>query len=421
MKNQEYRLYPYRWVALAVFMFVNLMVQLLWISYSPVTGEAAQFYHVSDLQIGFLAMTFMIVFIPLSIPVSWAIDTFGFRKSVGLGSLLMGVFALLRGLAGTNYTLVLISTIGIGIGQPFLMNSWTTLPARWFEKEFRATAVGLVTLSGLIGIALGMVVTPALLPAFNNNLATVQLVYGAIAAFSSVLFILLARDNPPTPPSPEGSEVRALVLDGLKNAVQNKMFWLLVFIEFLGMAIFNGLTTWIEPIVRLRNYGSSVAGDLGALMLVGGILGAIVLPALSDKQHKRKRYLFIGVLLAVPFLIGMTFAKALPALIISAFGLGFFLVSASPIAMQFATEITYPTPEGTSNGLLQLFGQASVVFVYLMDAMKTPQGSFTPSLILAAVLLIGCVGVISFLKDPETGSSGQNIAAPILEAENPVD
>jgi MFS family permease len=392
---------------------------LLWISYSPVSLEAAHYFNVDVNQIAFLAMTFMIVFIPLSIPVSWAIDTFGFRKAVGLGSLLMGVFALLRGLAGANYTLVLISTIGIGIGQPFLMNSWTTLPARWFEKEFRATAVGLVTLSGLIGIALGMILTPVLVTA-TKSLATTQLIYGAVAAFSAVLFILFARDNPPTPPCAEGGEVRALVLDGLKNAVKNKMFWLLVFIEFLGMAIFNGLTTWIEPIIQGRNFGSSAAGDLGALMLVGGIAGAIVLPALSDKQHKRKRYLFIGVLLAVPFLIGLTFARALPILLVSSFGLGFFLVSASPIAMQFATEITYPTPEGTSNGLLQLFGQASVVFVGLMGLMKTKDGSFTPSLLLAAILLIVAVGVISFLKDPTVSSPSADLEIPVLETDDPV-
>jgi sugar phosphate permease len=315
--------------------------------------------------------------------------------------------------------LVLISTIGIGIGQPFLMNSWTTLPARWFEKEFRATAVGLVTLSGLIGIALGMILTPVLVTA-TKSLATTQLIYGAVAAFSAVLFILFARDNPPTPPCAEGGEVRALVLDGLKNAVKNKMFWLLVFIEFLGMAIFNGLTTWIEPIIQGRNFGSSAAGDLGALMLVGGIAGAIVLPALSDKQHKRKRYLFIGVLLAVPFLIGLTFARALPILLVSSFGLGFFLVSASPIAMQFATEITYPTPEGTSNGLLQLFGQASVVFVGLMGLMKTKDGSFTPSLLLAAILLIVAVGVISFLKDPTVSSPSADLEIPVLETDDPV-
>jgi MFS family permease len=398
-KEQQYRLYPYRWVALAVFMFVNLMVQLLWISYSPITGQAAKFYNVTDNQIGQLAMSFMVVFVVLSIPVSWAIDTFGFRKSVGFGALLMGVFSLLRGLAGANYTLVLLSTIGIGLGQPFLMNSWTTLPARWFEKEFRATAVGLVTLSGLIGIALGMVITPELEKTVSID--KIQLIYGAIALFSALIFIIFARDNPPTPPCEDGQEVRALVLDGLKNALKNKMFWLLVFVQFLGMAIFNGLTTWIEPIFRGRQINSSQAGDLGALILVGGIVGAIVLPALSDKKRKRKIFLFIGVASSIPFLIALTFIHSLTLLMISAFGLGFFLVSASPIAMQFATELTYPTPEGTSNGLMQLFGQLSVVYVYIMEWMKSSDGSFTPSLILAAVLLVICVSVITFLRDPD--------------------
>jgi sugar phosphate permease len=293
------------------------------------------------------------------------------------------------------------------------------LPARWFEKEFRATAVGLVTLSGLIGIALGMVLTPVLVQA-TQSIATVQLIYGAVAAFSAVLFIILARDNPPTPPCEDGGEVRALVLDGLKSLVKNKMFWLLLFIQFLGMAIFNGLTTWIEPIVRGRGFDSSVAGNLGALLLVGGIAGAIVLPALSDKQHKRKKFLLISVLLAVPFLLTLTFTRSMPILLVSAFGLGFFLVSASPIAMQFATEVTYPTPEGTSNGLLQLFGQVSVVFVYLMEAMKTKDGSFTPSLILGAVLLLAAVGVISFLKDPIFVSGAEDSGLSIEEAEIPM-
>ena len=41
--------------------------------------------------------------------------------------------------------------------------------------------------------------------------------------------------------------------------------------------------------------------------------------------------------------------------------------------MQYAAEVTQPTPEGTSNGLIQLFGQASVVFVYIMEALKTAE------------------------------------------------
>jgi MFS family permease len=117
MPENSFRLYPYRWVVLAVFMFTNLTIQALWISYAPVTGPAAQFYGVTDLKIGLLAMTFMLAFIPLSIPVSWAIDTYGFRIAVSIGAVLMGVFGVVRGLAGADYNLVLISTIGIAVAQ----------------------------------------------------------------------------------------------------------------------------------------------------------------------------------------------------------------------------------------------------------------------------------------------------------------
>src|ERR1035437_9877339 len=100
MADAPVRLCGYRWVVLAAFCFVNLTMQMLWIAYAPITGAAAAFYGVSDLAIGFLAMSFMLAFIPLSIPASWLIDTYGFRAAVGLGAVMMGVFRLVRGFAG---------------------------------------------------------------------------------------------------------------------------------------------------------------------------------------------------------------------------------------------------------------------------------------------------------------------------------
>src|SRR5512139_1040811 len=93
----EYPVYGYRWVVLAVFMFVNLTIQILWISYAPITVNAARYYGVGDLEIGLLAMSFMIAFIPLSIPVSWVLDTYGFRLGVGIGVVLMAIGGILRG------------------------------------------------------------------------------------------------------------------------------------------------------------------------------------------------------------------------------------------------------------------------------------------------------------------------------------
>lgn len=398
----KYRLYPYRWVVLAVFMFINLTIQILWISYAPITGPAARFYGVSDLQIGWLAMSFMLAFLPLSIPVSWVIDTYGFRLAVSIGAAAMGVFGLLRGFGGASYPWVLAATIGIAAAQPFLLNAWTKVPANWFAVEERATAVGMVTLANLVGTALGMVLTPILIE--SMPIPQVQLIYGGVAAVSAVLFILLSRETPPTPPCQPGQEVRALMLDGLKNALKNRFFWFYLAAAFIGLGIFNGITTWIENIIRPRGFTPTDAGTLGALLLVGGVIGAVVIPPFSDRQRKRRRYILMGFTLSIPFLVGLTYATTQWALMLSAFGLGFFLTSTMPVGMQYAAEITRPTPEGTSNGLIQLFGQASVVFVYVMEAVKSADGSFTPALLLALGLLMTGIVLIFQLKDPAVES-----------------
>jgi MFS family permease len=400
MSEAKFRVYGYRWVVLAVFMFLNLTIQMLWIAYAPITGPAARFFHVNDLQIGLLAMVFMLVFIPLSMPVAWVIDTYGFHKAVSIGAILMGCLGILRGLAGADYTLVLLCTLGIALAQPFLLNAWTKMPANWFSIEERATTVGLITLASLLGVALSMVLTPALLDG-GMGIPSIQLLYGGLAAFSSVLFIVLAREKPPTPPCPPGMETRALMLDGLKHALTVKPFWMYLFVMFVGMGIFNGITTWVENIIRPRGFTPEDAGTLGALMLLGGILGAVVIPPFSDRQHKRTRFLLLGIVLAIPWLFGLAFATSAGLLFFSAFGVGFFLISLSPIGMQYAAEITQPTPEGTSNGLIQLVGQASVVFVYIMEALKNPDGSFTPALMIAVGLLAACAFVITRMHDPE--------------------
>lgn len=396
-ETSSYQVYRYRWVVLAVFMLINLAIEILWIGYAAITGPAAEFYGVTDLQIGLLAMIFMIIYIPLSIPVSWVLDTYGFKFAVGIGAILMSIFGVLRGLAGTSYNLVLISTIGIAVAQPFLMNAWTKVAAQWFSIDERATAVGLASVSNLIGTAIGLVLTPILI--LSSSIPTVQLIYGGIAAFCAVLFLAFAREAPPTPPCPPGMEARALMLDGLKHALSIRPFWILLFVFFIGNGLFNGISTWIENIVRPRGFTPQQAGVLGGLLLVGGIVGAIILPPLSDKSGKRRIFMLIGVACSIPGLSGITFANTYWLLLLSTFEIGFFLVAVSPIGYQYVAELTYPTPEGTSNGLIVLAGQLSVVFVYAMEALQGSDGSFTTSLLIGVVLIFFNVYLISRLKD----------------------
>ncbi|MHC1782929.1 MAG: MFS transporter [Anaerolineaceae bacterium] len=397
MPEPSYRVYPYRWVILAVFMFINLTIQVLWICFAPITGQAAAFYGVSDLQIGFLAMTFMIVYVPLSIPISWMIDTLGYRKAVSIGALVMGVFALLRGLFAYDYTWTLVCTLGIAVAQPFMLNSITTVAAKWFPLSERATASGLAMVAGFLGIGIGQVLSPVLMLAYG--IPAMQMIYGGVTALSVVFFLVFTREAPPTPPCPTGQEERALVLTGLKSMLVNKNIWIMLALFLVGMGVFNGISTWIEEIVRPRGYAATDVGNLGGSLLLGGILGAAVIPLLSDKLQKRKIFLLLGLVLAIPGLLGFTFAQNYWLVVLSLFSVGFFLMSLAPVGYQYAAEITFPAPEGTSNGLLNLAGQVSVVFIYAMEAFKNADGTFTFSLVILAVLLGLCCLLVMFLQE----------------------
>lgn len=399
MEGQSYRVYRYRWVVLLAFMLINLTIQILWISFASVTGPAAAFYGVTDQQIGFLSMIFMLVYIPLSIPASWVIDTYGIRIGVGAGAILLGVFGLLRGLYAANYLMVVIFTIGIAMAQPFLLNAQTKVAARWFAIDERATAAGLAVVANFIGTGIGLAATPFLLE--NYNLDRTQLIYGAAAALSALLFLLLIRERPATPPCPAGHDERALMFDGLKQMLRQGDFWKMIFVFFVGLGIFNGIATWIENIVRPRGFTVVQAGLLGGLLLAGGIAGAIVIPALSDRYLKRKPFILLGMICAVPGLVGITFAPSYALMILSVLVLGFFMMGLGPIGYQYAAELTYPAPEGTSNGLLVLAGQVSVIFIYGMEALKSADGSFTASLVALAGLMVVCCVLIATLRESD--------------------
>jgi MFS family permease len=387
MSTTTFKLYGYRWVVLAGFMLAVAFNQLLWITFAPITGPAAAYYGVSDLSIGLLSMSFMIAYLFLALPASWVIDTYGFRTAVGIGVVLTGVFGLMRGLVAANYTLVLIAQIGIAIGQPFILNAVTKVAARWFPLNERATASGLGSLAVYVGILVGLALTPFL--TLQVGIARLLMIYGVGAGIAGVVYLAVAREHPATPPGPPEQEERVLMLDGLKQIVRKRDFQWSLLIFFIGLGIFNSVTTWIEDIVRPRGFSITEAGIAGGLMILGGVIGALVLPGLSDRYRRRVPFIVIALAGAIPGLAGVTFASTLALLYLAAFVFGFFLLSSGPIGFQYGAEIGRPTPEGTSNGLLLLMGQISgIAFIIGMDSFKVPAtGSMTPSLVALIVLM----------------------------------
>jgi len=399
MQQTVFKVYSYRWIMLSFFMLIVAVNQMLWITFAPITTEAARYYHVTDLQIGILSMSFMVVFILVSIPASWIIDTWGIRIGVGTGAVLTGVFGLLRGYTGTSYNVLLIAQIGVAIGQPFLLNAVTKLAARWFPLKERATASGLGTLSMYIGILAGLMLTPYLV--MGHGIASMLHVFGIISLVSAILFLIFMRENPPTPPCLPGQEERALVFDGFKQILNTRAFNWLMLIFFIGLGVFNSVTTWIENILSPRGFTAAQAGMTGGMMIVGGIVGALVIPVLSDRFRKRTPFIIIALVGATLGLVGITFTHSYGLLLFSGTALGFFLLSSGPIGFQYGAEITYPASEGTSNGLLLLVGQISgIAMIFGMDMFKSPlNGSMTRPLIWLIVAMILSIVLSVQLKE----------------------
>ena len=396
MSDSVIRVYRYRWVVLAAFMLVAIANQLLWITFAAVTGVAAQFYGTSDMAIGLLSLVFMIVFIVVSVPASWVIDTYGIRIGVGIGAVLTGVFGLVRGIFAADYTAVLIAQIGIAVGQPFVLNAITKIAGRWFPLRERATAAGLGSLAIYLGILLGLAVTPPLVT--HMGIPGTLMVYGIASAVVAGVFLALARERPPTP---VGREARALVLDGVKRLLHHREFLILLLLFFIGLGAFNAVTTWIEDIVRPRGFSIDQAGMAGGLLVLGGVIGAVIIPPLSDRMRRRIPFIILALAGAIPGLVGITFAVRYWELLASAFVLGMFLLSSGPLGFQYAAELTYPVPEGTSNGLLLLAGQVSgIAFIIGMDALKSPaSGSMTTSLLMLIGFTFLCLLLASRLRE----------------------
>ena len=382
-QSTESSVYGYRWIVLLVFMLIAAVTQILWITFAPISSLAASLYSVTELDIALLSLIFMVVYIPVSIPSAYLIDSKGFRFAAGVGAIITAVFAVCRAFA-PDYLFLLVFSAGIAIGQPFVFNSPTKIARRWFPVKERGLATGLGTMAIFLGIMLGLLVTPFAVVAigfFNTMLS-----YAVVAIVAALLFWLIAKEHPPSPPEPSEPQEEKMIT-GLRRIIGIKQFIILEVLFFVGMGLFNGVATWIEQILAGRVVDITQAGIVGAIMILGGIVGAVIIPTFSDKYQRRKPFILLSLLLAAPFTFILAFHPDYNVLLVSSFLLGFFLMPALPLGLQKGAEMTKPIPEGTSAGVLMIFGQAGgIVLILAMDLANSLFLSFFWAMVLLVVL-----------------------------------
>ena len=415
MEKSTFKVYPYRWVILTVFMIISFVIQLQWLAHAAVERPAELFYQGqfnqnSFFNIDFLAMIYMLVYIAVSIPASYFIDKYGIRAAIGLGAAIAGISGLLKGYYADSFRIIIWAQIGLAIAQPLVLNAVTALSVRWFPLRERGLAAGLAILAQYLGIIFAMLVTPLFIGTdptkadYGSGFPHMLMLYGWLTFGAAILTLLLIKEKPPTPPAADNL-VRHSFFKGLKHILNNKDMILTLMIFLVGLGIFNAISSMTDSISANLGVKDS-NGLIGGMMLIGGILGALVIPALSDKFRIRKRIIVICTMGALPGVLGLSLTGYFvhdthliyTIALASSFVLGFFIMSAGPVGFQYAAEISYPAPESISQGLLLWVGQISgLLFVAGMSLYNN--AFLNDWMILFSVLMFFVVGMALMTKE----------------------
>ncbi|MDD5712154.1 MAG: hypothetical protein PHY31_05260, partial [Smithellaceae bacterium] len=176
---------------------------------------------------------------------------------------------------------------------------------------------------------------------------------------------------------------------GLKALFRNKDFLYLLGLFFIGVGAFNAILTKIDGIFkdRVLDVDSAVApGIVGGTIVIGGIAGAVILSALSDKYHRRKVFLILAGGTSVVCTLLLQYLTTIVSLSVVGFLFGFFLIAALPIGLTYAVEKTHPVPEATSNGILMLSGQISGLPIVVLFNMKVITVLYAVAFVMALLL-----------------------------------
>jgi MFS family permease len=333
-------------------------------------------------------------------PAGVIIDRKGFKYGIGIGVLFTGIFAMLRLLNPASFTVLLISQIGISIGQPFVLNGVTKLAVTWFPQKEEATAVGLGSLALFIGMMTGLGATPALVHTLGFE--SMLLIYGAAGILGILLFFTLVKPKPQTPPREMQVVEEISSWAGIGKILKIKDFVILGFIAMIGIGVFNGLATWLEKILNeLHQIPMTDAGTISAILIFSGMLGCIIIPIVSDKIARRKPFLILASLVGALSISFLIFARGYSMNLVNGIVLGFFLISALPIMLTMSAEITGARFAGISVGYLQLLGNAAaVIIVPVMELLRGITNQFVLPLALLAILLVISFILATVIKEP---------------------
>jgi MFS family permease len=282
----------------------------------------------TDTQLGFLASSFMIVYMCFAPLVGYFGDKYKRSVIIGVSAVFWSVATVFTGMIRT-YPQMIFSRSAVGVGEAGFGTVSPAYLAEWFPVHKRARIMALYALAIPVGSAIGYLLGGVLGQHFGWRAAFYIVAVPGIILGAAAMFLRETPEKLARPPE-------RLKLAQYKGLFRNRTFLLVAFSQAISTFSVGGLAAWM-PSFFVRDFGLSVAQAgfyFGAVTVVAGVAGNLAGGWIADWLHKKTKrsYFIVGYLsyfLSMPFGVMAVLASTLPMALTMIFITEFFIFSNS--------------------------------------------------------------------------------------------
>lgn len=368
--QQTFRLYPKRWVVLALFCCLSCSNNIQWIIFSPVVHEVRVYFHTTSTAINWMPLIYNIIYVIGVFPVCSVYEELGLRNGMLVGAVINAIGAVGKVIAVyacPELWVLILTQLFSGAGQLFVLGLPAMVASIWFSDKERTLATSFAVNASNLGIALGFLLSPACVKSPTKE--DMGLLFGHQAAICVLVLILVfffVDRKPPTPPSISANvQAEAVrILPVLKELLRNRSFVILCIAVGVGQSVFGGVAAVLTQVLYPYNVSEDSAGWVGFIGVLTGIVACFVLGFVIDRIRVYRipltLALFFATITQILFVLFLMYHVGSP--VVNSFvwvGLTQTLQALTyPLCFEFVAEITHPAPESLSGGAIMLVNNA---------------------------------------------------------------
>ncbi len=261
-------------------------------------------------------------------------DRYGVQKIVGLGVVLMGVTLVMRATAsgfGSMYVWMFLFGVALALTFPNVPKAL----GMWFAPEEFGMANGVTQAGYGAGAALALVLTPLVLEPVGGW-RSLSIILGVATAIIGVLWFMTVRDRPHEPDEAEAGHLGTVA--AIRQVLSIRDAWTLAVCHMLFLGGYIGIIGYAPTyFVDVQGMTSATAGAVVSVIMWAYVVGALVVPSISDRVGLRKRFYVPGMFIAGACMVLSGYALGV-SLWIVALMWGFF-GGAAPLAFVVPLEM----------------------------------------------------------------------------------